>query len=177
MYWRALFIVVAAISLCVPASARPAMRLRPAAVRNTPFTLAAVNGCFYIPPPPGGTVWPLAPVDRTHGIRGSFNGVRGSSPHFGVDVEALTNDAPVYSIASGFVGSEMKLDVHHFAVRTLALGHKVYYYHVVPLATLFPGEWVNPGQLIGHVVMASSFPSISHRVVSRTERTIASPHS
>ena len=154
MYRRALFIVIAALSLCVPASARLAAMPRPVAARNTRFTLSSVDGCFFVPPPPGGTVWPLAPVGRTHGIRGSFDGVRGSSPHFGVDVEALTNQAPVYSIASGYIGTGMQHDVHHFAVQTLDVDHRVFYYHVVPLATLRAGEWVAAGELIGHVVKA-----------------------
>jgi hypothetical protein len=162
VYRRGLCMVVAAVSVCVPGSARSATVVRAAPVRNTRFTLSSVDGCFFVPPPPGGTVWPLAPVDRPHGIRGSFNGVRGISPHFGVDVEALVNQAPVHSIASGYV-SAMKQGVNHFSVRTLDQDHFLDYYHVVPLSTLHRGSWVAAGQLIGHVVKAYYHVHVAER--------------
>ena len=126
----------------------------PRAIRNSRFALSTVNRCFFAASPPGGTAWPLAPVNRPHGIRGSFNGVRTDTAHFGVDVEARTNHAPVYAIASGHVGRNMRHDVRHFAVRTLDRYHSIVYYHVIPLATLFPGSPVTARQLIGHVVGA-----------------------
>jgi hypothetical protein len=124
-----------------------------APARNGRFTLARVDPCFHAPPPPGPMGWPLAPTGRPHGIRGSFDGVRGSTPHFGVDVEALRNQAPVYAVASGSV-MRIRPGTHRFSTRTLANGHTLFYDHVVPLPALRANEPIRTGQLIGHVVKA-----------------------
>ena len=122
------------------------------ATRNARFELARVNRCFFASSLPGRTGWPLAPVGRSHGIRGSFNGVRGEAPHFGVDVEALRNEAPVYAIASGTL-IRLRPGTHRFSIRT-PTGHRLFYDHVVPVARLYRGEWISAGALIGHVVKA-----------------------
>jgi hypothetical protein len=120
-------------------------------VRNGRFTLGRADRCFFAPPPPGATGWPLAPTGRPHGIRGSFNGVRGAAPHFGVDVEALRNQAPVYAVASGRV-LRMRQGAHRFSIGTPANGHKLFYDHVVPVPTLHRNEPIDVGALVGHVV-------------------------
>jgi hypothetical protein len=106
-----------------------------AAEPNSPFTLARVDPCFLVPAPPGGTVWPIAPTGQVHGIRGSFNEPRGGSPHFGVDVEALVDRAPVHAIASGLVRLS-KAHAHRVLVVVPGGQHRIEYWHVVPL----PGE-------------------------------------
>ena len=118
--------------------------------RNGRYTLARVDPCFYAPPPAGRTGWPLAPTGRPHGIRGSFNGVRGPAPHFGADVEAIRNQAPVYAIASGSV-MRIRQGAHRFSIRTLVNGHKLFYDHVVPVPTLRTNQPIAAGR-IGHVV-------------------------
>jgi hypothetical protein len=123
------------------------------ASRNPPFTLATVDRCFLASPPPRGTVWPLAPVSRAHAIRGSFNGPRGTSPHFGVDVDALTNKAAVYAISSGFV-SAINRRARHFSIKIVGQNHFIQYWHVRPLDTLRVGTSIRAGQSIGHVQKA-----------------------
>ncbi|HEX3331873.1 MAG TPA: hypothetical protein VHS27_18260 [Gaiellales bacterium] len=137
--------------LGLTASTRTSIGVSARPVRNGRFTLARVNRCFLLPPPPGPANWPLAPVGRSHGIRGSFNGVRGEAPHFGVDVEALRNEAPVYAIASGTL-MRIRPGTHKFSIRSGEDDHRLFYDHVVPVPTLHRGSRVRAGQLIGHVV-------------------------
>jgi hypothetical protein len=59
----------------------------------------------------------------------------------------------VYAIAAGTV-IRIRPGTHRFSVRTLANGHNLYYDHVVPVPSLYAGERVTAGELIGHVVKA-----------------------
>jgi hypothetical protein len=129
---------------------------------NGRFTLARVDGCFFAPPPAGPTGWPLAPTGRPHAIRGSFNGVRGDAPHFGADVEAIRNQAPVYAIASGSV-MRIRQGARRFSIRTLVNGHWLFYDHVVPLPALHTNQPIAAGQLIGHVVRGYYHVHVSER--------------
>jgi len=151
--WRGRGVATAAMILVLATSASASTPRVPRALPNRPFTLARVDRCFFAPSPPGAVGWPLAPVGRAHGIRGSFNGVRASSPHYGVDVEALRNDAPVYAIAAGRIRRH-RAGARHFSIHTLAAGHVLVYDHVVPLPGLAAGTAVAQGRLIGHVVPA-----------------------
>jgi hypothetical protein len=119
---------------------------------NTPFTLASVDRCFSVPPPPGGTSWPFRMIGRVHGIRGSFNEPRGRSIHFGVDVQAPKDRAPIFAISSGYV-SDYHPGVHHIRV-TVAAGHTLWYWHIVVLGTVYRGMPLYRGELIGHAVAA-----------------------
>jgi len=150
---RARYLIAAGTILVLATSASGSTPVTPRALPNRPFTLARVDRCFFAPAPPGAVGWPLAPVGRAHGIRGSFNGVRGSSPHYGADVESLRNEAPVYAIAAGTVRRH-RPGARHFSIRTLASAHIIRYDHVTPLPGLSAGVRVPQGRLIGHVVEA-----------------------
>lgn len=150
---QASYVITAGVILVLATSASDATLIAPRAIPNRPFTLARVDRCFFAPPPPGTVGWPLSPLHRAHGIRGSFNGVRGSSPHFGADVEAVRNEAPVYAIAAGSV-TRHRPGARHFSIRTPGAGHSILYDHVIPAAGVSTGAWVSSGQLIGHVVPA-----------------------
>ena len=103
--------------------------------------IAAGMTLVFAPAPPGAVGWPLAPVHRAHGMRGSFNGVRGGAPYYGADVEALRNGAPVYAMAAGTIRRH-RPGARHFSIRTLAAGHLLVYDHVVPLPGLTAGPAV-----------------------------------
>lgn len=150
---RARYLVAAGLILLLATSASAPTPLAPRAAPNRPFTLARVDRCFFAPPPPGKVGWPLSPLHRTHGIRGSFNGVRGSSPHYGADVEAVRNEAPVYAIAAGTVRPH-RPGARHFSIRIPGAGHSIRYDHVIPVSGISTGARVSSGQLIGHVVAA-----------------------
>lgn len=110
---------------------------------NAPLTLArADRACFYAPSPAGG--WPFL---RHTGIRSSFNEPRGPV-HFGVDVAAATDRAPVYAIDSGVVSVA---NHGHFNVLDVGRSHEFSYWHV----SLEPGIHVrtrlHQGQLVGHI--------------------------
>jgi hypothetical protein len=92
----------------------------------------------------------LAPTGRAHAIRGSLNEPRGHSPHFGVDVEALIDRAPVYSISAGLVVG-LKRKAGHVSVKVFGHDHFFQYWHVVPLNNLYLYMPIDVGQLIGHV--------------------------
>lgn len=145
------FAAVGSLVMLGPAASSRTSSARSLPARNGRFTLARVDRCFFAPPPSGVTGWPLAPTGRAHGIRGSFNGVRGAAPHFGVDVEALRNQAPVYAVAAGSV-LRVRQRAHRFSIRTLANGHNLFYDHVVPVPTLHTNEPIDAGELVGHVV-------------------------
>lgn len=139
--------------------AGPALARLPVAHPNPVFSLASVDRCFLARRIPGHTGWPLAPVGRPHPIRGSFNEPRGDAAHFGVDVEAIRNRAPVYSIGSGRVLG-LRPSVDRIAIGATG-AYFLEYWHVKPLVSLYVGEQVEPGQLIGHVVTAFYHPHIS----------------
>ena len=135
----------------VAGSTTPAGELAGADARPLPpFTLSSVDSCFRVPPAPGGSVWPLAPISRPHSIRGSLNEPRGDSPHFGVDVEALMNRAPVYAISPGIV-SGLKRKAGHVSIKVFGQHHFFQYWHVAPLADVHLYMSIAVGQLIGHV--------------------------
>jgi hypothetical protein len=150
--WRYCLAALAALlALGVSTSTTPAGELLAAdAHPNPPFTLASVDACFLAAPAPFGSVWPLAPIGRSHPIRGSLNEPRGASPHFGVDVEALINRAPVYAISPGVV-SGLKRKASHFSIKVVGQSHFFQYWHVIPLTTMHLYMAIEAGQLIGHV--------------------------
>jgi hypothetical protein len=51
-----------------PAASGGAPTARSLPVRNGRFTLARADRCFFGPPPPGATGWPLAPTGRAQHI-------------------------------------------------------------------------------------------------------------
>lgn len=152
---RGSHILAAALVLGVVLPTSPTLgsgRVGPVAQPNAPFTLRRVDPCFLVPSLPGGTVWPISPVTRAHAIRGSFNEPRsGSAPHFGVDVQALSNEAPVYAVSSGRLRSVTRPPHHSLIDVGVQNGRFLQYWHVLPLQSLHAGMQVRPGQLIGHV--------------------------
>jgi hypothetical protein len=150
---QASYLIATTMILGLATSASASMPVAVRAIPNRPFTLARVDRCFFAPPPAGTVGWPLAPLHRAHGIRGSFNGVRGSSPHYGADVEAVRNGAPVYAVAAGTV-TRHRPGVRHFSIRTPGAGHSILYDHVIPAPGIATGAWVSSGRLIGHIVPA-----------------------
>ena len=94
------------------------------AVRVAPLTLRRVDPCFYASSAHG--VWPVAPVLQAHPIRAGFNDPHGGPlAHFGVDV-AAHNQAPVYAVSSGVIGS----DVRHGTWDEAFTLPPYFYYHV-----------------------------------------------
>jgi len=93
-------------------------------VRVHPMTLRRVDHCFYAPSPRG--LWPVSPVTGTHPIRAGLNDPHGGPrAHFGVDV-ASRDQAPVYAVTSGTIGSDIRHDTWDEAF-TLP---PFFYYHV-----------------------------------------------
>jgi len=144
---------LAALGLVLIVGGWPA-QARPEGARALPlplFTLRTTDACFYAPPVPGSSGWPLAPVHTPHPIRGSFNEPRtDANRHFGVDIQALRDSAPVYSIAPGVV---LSIQDTHIAVGTL--GHYYTYWHVRPLGGVAKGVRVAAHQLIGWTMVRS----------------------
>jgi hypothetical protein len=64
-------IVALLFALAMSASPTSVGELRGAdAYPDPPFSLSTIDKCFVAPPAPWGSVWPLAPIGRTHPIRG-----------------------------------------------------------------------------------------------------------
>lgn len=114
---------------------------------NPPFRLADVSACFFAPMP-GPARWPLWPTGRLHPIQGSFDEPRGNAAHFGVDIPAHENRAPVYAMLAGRVVGAVP---RHLTVMT-DRRTELYYWHVRHLPGVVEGTYVRQGQLIGHVV-------------------------
>ncbi len=92
--------------------------------------------------------WPLAPQNQIHGIIGTFGEYRsGPPPHFhnGVDVPD-PEGTPVYAVEGGSVtwiernGFNCGIRVGRFA-----------YIHTIPRADLNLGDYVNYGEVVGHL--------------------------
>ena len=114
---------------------------------NPPFRLADVDACF-LAPIARPARWPLAPTGRVHPIQGSFNEPRGTAAHFGVDIPAHANRAPVYAMLPGRVVGEVN---HHLTVMTNRRT-ELFYWHVHHVPGVVEGTDVRQGELIGHVV-------------------------
>ncbi|MGN6379488.1 MAG: hypothetical protein ACTHNU_11100 [Gaiellales bacterium] len=112
------------------------------------LTLRSTDRCFFAPAVPGSGVWPLQPLGAAHPIRGSFNEPRGSSPHFGVDIQALRDRAPVYAMAPGTIIG-LSRPGGHFSIGESGAYYS--YWHVALLSRLAMGDWVGRGQLVGYV--------------------------
>ncbi len=121
-----------------------------AAVRVGPLTLSTIDPPCWLYPSASG-VWPVAPVNRPHPIRGGMNDVRDDVhalglPHIGVDIQA-PDRARVYAVTAGVLNGFTSIGTgpEHFT-----LAGRYQYWHVTPL--LRSGSWVSPGQLIGRVL-------------------------
>lgn len=129
----------------------------PAAQELEPLSLAEADArCFSIRFP-AESAWPVAPTGVPAAVRGSFNEPRGPV-HQGVDVEAL-DEAPVYSIAAGFVTGLRK-----WKIRVKTGATTLSYWHIAPEPGLAHGDPVARGELLGR-----ARPNYDHVHVS--ERT------
>jgi hypothetical protein len=137
--------IVCLLALAIPAaSPGPAFGVQ---ISNRPrFSLRSTNPCFYAP---GSGSWPVAPVGRTHAIRGSFNEPRGNAVHFGVDVQAVHDRARVYSMASGTL---LSVSPHraHFSIG--GRSGTYIYWHARLLKRFSPGAHMYRGQLVARIV-------------------------
>jgi len=129
----------------VASSASAGAPTSPAAVTNPGFTLRAVDArCFYAPGPQT-AIWPFQNQWSIHRIRSGLNDPR-SPVHFGIDVWATSDRQDVYAMQSGVL--------HHPQPGHLTIGsatHAVLYWHVIPVAGIRSGQWVNRGKLLGHI--------------------------
>ena len=119
-----------------------------AVVHDVPrLTLARLDSCFYAPSP--AAWWPLRPRRSPHEIRAGFNDPHGEDPmyfHWGVDVSTATDDARVYAMTSGRLGSVRLTGAN----AKFSIG-PFFYYHV--LANVVPPRsYVTRGQLVGHIL-------------------------
>jgi hypothetical protein len=119
--------------------------------RNGPLTLAAVDQrCFYAPASPG--VWPVAPIQRPHAVRGGFNDPRGSKMvHFGVDVSAHDRAAGL-AVRVGTIAGITSVGIpfdEHFELLSSDGVSRYFYYHVHP--ALGDGARVITGQFTGRI--------------------------
>ena len=114
------------------------------AVINPSFSLRAVDGCFYAPGAQT-ALWPFQNQWSFHRIRSALNDPR-SPVHFGVDVWATSDRQLVYAMQSGVLHD---LQPNHFSIASGV--HGFYYWHVVTLPGIRSGQWINRGQLLGHI--------------------------
>ena len=139
------------------------------AVSLPTFSLRRVDPCFYRGP---GTAesWPVPPYPNTldgktgtkrlavlsqpSAIRGSLNEPRGPV-HLGNDVET-SDRGPVYAMRAGHV-SRIWRPEYGLEATVVNIGDSeaaLEYWHVRPRPGLHVGQWVERGELIGHVLAA-----------------------
>jgi hypothetical protein len=152
----------------------------PGPALNRAFTLRSVDArCFEAKPSPGG--WPFAPTTSVHPIRGSFDEPR-DPVHIGVDVEAPSDQAPVYAMQAGTV-KNVQPDHFNVVAKGGPKGSYLQYWHVKLASNIHAGTVVRRRALLGtvkphmlHVHISEYVPGCGLVDPARPDGLLADPY-